>query len=857
MITLKNITARNFLSIGNVTQVLPLDQNKLVLVLGENADQGGNESRNGVGTAQPLYSKIKTPTGWTTIGDVAIGDVVSAPDGTKTTIIGKFPQGLKKTYRFTFSDGRTTDACEDHLWQVQSADFGIAASKHIMSSKDILTYLEAPGANKIYIPLITPPIDRLPIGLPKPPYNLGNDLADIIKSDPNMAVIPELCMNHMSLEQQHGFLSGVVDKCGGRDDTGLFNLSTTNSVFADNLVDMVRSMGGIASVTSSSVTDYYIEWGFPSSIISASTAGDCISSNDIADLRNRLLSIRSIEQIGQIESVCIAVDHPSHLYITDNYVVTHNTSMLNALVYALFGEAISPVKLDNLINKTNTKNMLVTAEFDKDGVQYRIERGRKPQIFNVFVNGAATAADNDAQGDSRLTQAWLEDIIGMNKIVFSHIITLNTTTTPFLSMKAAEQRETIELLFGITKLSEKAENLKELVRISKDKIKEEEFRIKGITDSNSQIEKSIQNTLTKIANWDSQHAKNIDDYTNALNSLCELDVDDELSKHNAIADIKELSRQRRELEADIKALKKESESASKLVANANRAMGSLSTNSCPKCEQEIGAHEHAKMAKEYSDIIAENTETIKTLNAAVEELQVVCDAIIVPTIPTTYYSTIGDVYNHKTKIDKIANDLENEINKQNPYFEQQDTLLESIQTIDYSIKESLESMKDHQEFLLKLLTSKDSFVRKKIIEQNLAHLNERLRIYLDRIGSPHSVVFQSNLEVYITEYGRDLDFDIISRGEKTRIILALSWAFRDVYESMNNRLNLLFIDEILDLGLDGNGIEAAIGVCTLMAHEQHRNVFVISHRNELVGKVDSILTVRKENGFTTICSSDL
>ena len=100
--------------------------------------------------------------------------------------------------------------------------------------------------------------------------------------------------------------------------------------------------------------------------------------------------------------------------------------------------------------------------------------------------------------------------------------------------------------------------------------------------------------------------------------------------------------------------------------------------------------------------------------------------------------------------------------------------------------------------MLKLLTNKDSFIRKKIIDQNLSYLNTRLSHYLVKTGLPHEVMFKSDLEVEITQYGRDFDFDNLSRGERTRLILSLSWAFRDVYESINDKINLLFIDELID-----------------------------------------------------------
>jgi DNA repair exonuclease SbcCD ATPase subunit len=154
---------------------------------------------------------------------------------------------------------------------------------------------------------------------------------------------------------------------------------------------------------------------------------------------------------------------------------TGKTTIVNALSYALFGNALTNIKKDNLINKTNNKNMLVTLSFEKDGIEYRIERGRKPNILQFFVNDIAQAEEetDDAQGDVRETQRDLDDLLGMSHDMFKHIVALNTYTEPFLSMRANDQRVIIEQLLGITLLSEKSETLKELIRQTKEKILQE------------------------------------------------------------------------------------------------------------------------------------------------------------------------------------------------------------------------------------------------------------------------------------------------------------------------------------------------------------------------------------------------
>jgi len=190
--------------------------------------------------------------------------------------------------------------------------------------------------------------------------------------------------------------------------------------------------------------------------------------------------------------------------------------------------------------------------------------------------------------------------------------------------------------------------------------------------------------------------------------------------------------------------------------------------------------------------------------------------------------------------------------EEDPYQLQIDELVKTaLQEIDWKTVNELTDYKEHQEFLLKLLTNKDSFIRKKIIDQNLAYLNNRLTYYLDRLGLPHQVVFQNDLNVEITQLGQDLDFDNLSRGERNRLILGLSFAFRDVWESLYQNINLLFIDELIDSGMDSAGVENSLGILKKMGRERDKNIYLISHKDELVGRVNNVLKVVKENGFTS------
>ena len=212
---------------------------------------------------------------------------------------------------------------------------------------------------------------------------------------------------------------------------------------------------------------------------------------------------------------------------------------------------------------------------------------------------------------------------------------------------------------------------------------------------------------------------------------------------------------------------------------------------------------------------------------------------------------MDEAYNHKGSLKDLKRQLSQTDKKGDPYAEQIEELNKSaIQKIDYIKANDMEDLHRHQEFLYKLLTAKDSFIRTRIIEQNLTYLNQRLAYYLAQVKLPHTVVFQADLTVQIEELGRELDFDNLSRGERNRLILSLSWAFRDVWESLYQQINLLFIDELIDAGMDSSGVETSMAVLKDMSRTQNKNIFLISHKDELISRVNSVLKVIKENGFT-------
>ena len=535
---------------------------------------------------------------------------------------------------------------------------------------------------------------------------------------------------------------------------------------------------------------------------------------------------------------------------------TGKTTIVNALSYSLFGQALTNIKKDNLINKINGKNMLVTVEFEKDGKLYRIERGRKPNVLKFYIDDQVIDdqdVDDEGQGDSRETQKDIDELFGMSHDMFKHIVALNTYTEPFLSMKANDQRAIIEQLLGITLLSEKAEMLKEQIRISKDDILQESAKIDAVKKSNDRIQESINSLKLKQSAWQKNKETDITKIQKAIDELAGVDIEHEINQHALLktyddhaAKIKSLNKERATLETALM-------QADKTVKKYEKEIAKLADNKCPACEQDLHDHKHEEMIKSAEKNLLEAdiymSDVAGKLEVVIKELDSIGD---INGRPVSFYDTLDEAYNHRSNLENLGTQLENKRNELDTYQEQiEDLENTALQDVSWDSVNSLTLMKDHQEFLLKLLTNKDSFIRKKIIDQNLAYLNNRLTYYLDKVGLPHSVVFQNDLSVEITQLGQDLDFDNLSRGERNRLILGLSWSFRDVWESLYQNINLLFIDELIDSGMDAAGVEGSLGILKKMGRERHKNIYLISHRDELIGRVNNVLRVIKENGFTS------
>jgi phosphate starvation-inducible protein PhoH len=358
----------------------------------------------GSGKAQPLYSKILTPKGWTTMGEIEPGDKVITPKGEVTEVVNTFPQGKKDIYRITFSDGRQVDSCDEHLWKVKYRHW---TEDKVLTLREIIDkHSKKIDEKRLYIPLIESS-NNVDVDLPMNPYILGTLIGDggFTNNSLTFTNKDELVLEHVdsilgeenytlkkrkNSNYDYGIKSIDTIKSSGKkgvftnkikmvlDDLGLYNkkseykfipeiykkssktqklnlirglmdtdgttdtkncslsYSTSSKQLSEDFVEIIHSIGGIAKITTKKPKYTYegeVKYGLinyiinirypnPKELFSLPRKKDICEKYQYTDLN---LRIDSIEYVGKLESKCIMIDDPKHLYITDNYVVTHNT----------------------------------------------------------------------------------------------------------------------------------------------------------------------------------------------------------------------------------------------------------------------------------------------------------------------------------------------------------------------------------------------------------------------------------------------------------------------------------------------------------------------------------------------------
>ena len=548
------------------------------------------------------------------------------------------------------------------------------------------------------------------------------------------------------------------------------------------------------------------------------------------------------------------------------------SSIVQAIHFALFGDSIgNQIKKPNLVNKINKKNLEVELEIEDGENFYVIKRTKPtPKTTNLefYVNDGLVEGKDEGQGEAADTQKEINRMLGMSCDMFNQAVVLSTYVEPFLRQSIPSQRKIIEELLGISQLTEKADILSEKLKTSRIAVRYEEFKIKTLEETNQKLkdnhESSMAELKRKSENWVTDITGKIARYQGLVDELSKIDINKEIETHEELNQWLEIKRSNDDIGVQKRRFSSDEQRHERLIFECqdkleeyNTKIALVEDKKCHECGQAVHDDDSTRLRQGLLERIRQNENTIEIEANALLELIEARENLGEPVSqserPVTYYDTLDKAYEHKGNLTELAAHLKNTEDATNSWEEQIEAQLEApLHEIDYGLKTDLTNLRDHQEFLLKILTNKESAVRKKIVTQNMGQLNTRLGHYLDKLGLPHSVKFLPDMSVEILLMGTDYDFMSLSRGERARLSLGLTFAFRDVWESMNKSLNLFFIDEVLDEGIDPAGMESVVKTIKHMTRTQGKNIFVVSHREELISRVENVMHVVKEGGFSSI-----
>ena len=538
-------------------------------------------------------------------------------------------------------------------------------------------------------------------------------------------------------------------------------------------------------------------------------------------------------------------------------IIGHNGSgkstMLDALCFGLFNKAFRKINKNQLVNSTNEKECLVEVEFSIGNKEYKIIRGIKPNIFEIWINGELqnqAAASTDQQ-------KYLEDIIlKLNYKSFTQIVILGSASfVPFMQLSTANRREVVEDLLDIKIFSAMNSILKEKIRSSNEKIKEFDIFEKSIqekilmqTEFIEELEKRGNDKITanqeKIANL----LNELDVYIRQ-NSFLEEDVfkyiKDQEEVSGATDRLKKLDNLKGKLSEKVSIITEEHK-----FFNENTV--------CPTCTQTIDEAFRVNKITDVQNKAKELQTGYQDLECTIKNEEERERQFIILSKEITKLN--NEISQNNTRISfnqKQVQELEYEIQTITEQFKNRNTEQQKLEKLEKQQVDNFKKKSKYKEtinyFDFAQILMKDGGVKTKIIQKYLPLMNKQINKYLQimdfYINFTLDEEFKENIKSPIHE---DFTYESFSEGEKMRINLSILFTWREIARMKNSiNTNLLILDEVFDSSLDNMGTEYFTKIIKYIIKDA--NVFVISHKtDELIDKFDKIIRFEKIKGFSKI-----
>jgi DNA repair exonuclease SbcCD ATPase subunit len=528
------------------------------------------------------------------------------------------------------------------------------------------------------------------------------------------------------------------------------------------------------------------------------------------------------------------------------------STVLDALTFVLFGKAFRGINKPQLINSTNEKDCVVEIEFMIGSIPYKVIRGIKPSIFEIYRNGTLL----DQSSSSTDQQKWFEQtILKMNYKSFTQIVILGSSNfVPFMQLPAASRREVIEDLLDIKIFSSMNTIIKDKIRALKDEIKTLELKRDSLNDK-VEMQKNFIEELENRGKDNIQ--KNKIKVTTLLKEVEQyIQTNDRLEEEvfSLQKDLEEVSGASEKLKK-LGNLKGKISQKVKTITEEHKFF--TQNTVCPTCTQEIG--EEFRLNR-----ISESEAKAKELRTGYEELET---AIRDEEIRENHFLKISkevttlthEISQNNTRVSghqRQIRDLESEIQRITEQLENRNTEHEKLETFredlqktfdDLSTKKELTTYHDFSYSLLK-----DGGVKSKIIKKYLPLINQQVNRYLQMMDFYINFTLDEEFnETIQSPIHEDFSYSSFSEGEKQRIDLAILFTWREVAKFKNStNTNLLILDEIFDSSLDGYGTEEFIKIIRYVIKDA--NVFIISHKVGMEDRFQSVIRFEKVKGFSRI-----
>ena len=526
------------------------------------------------------------------------------------------------------------------------------------------------------------------------------------------------------------------------------------------------------------------------------------------------------------------------------------STVLDALTFSLFGKPFRKINKPQLINTVNEKDCRVEVEFSVGKIEWRVVRGIKPAIFEIYRNGALLDQSSAALDQ----QKWLEQtVLKMNYKSFTQIVILGSSTfVPFMQLPAAHRREVIEDLLDIKIFSSMNTIIKDKIRVIRDEVKTLELKKESLNDK-------VQMQKEFIEELENRGKENIKDKETSIMSLTEesgLLMGDNESLEEPL---RKYIREQDQITGYADKLKKLGNLKGKIsqkVSTITKEHKFFTENTvCPTCTQEIDedfrinrindaqskAKELQSGYKELEEAIKEEEERERQFLTLSKEISKLTNGISQNNIKIS--GCQRQIRNLESEIQTITNQLEN----RNTEHEKLEQFRDSLQNTYEDLATKKDSI-NYYDFTYSLL--KDGGVKSKIIKKYLPLINQQVNRYLQMMDFYINFTLDEEFnETVQSPIHEDFSYASFSEGEKMRIDLALLFTWREVARFKNSvNTNLLIMDEVFDSSLDGFGTEEFLKIIRYVIRDA--NIFVISHKTGLEDKFESVIRFEKVKGFS-------